>query len=91
MAADKKGAGVLATPATAGITETQAHILAAQHAEEKRFAMLAAQFALAGHALIKTQPGRGSAPLYATRWGLIKPLASLDAAARFLREIGGAQ
>lgn len=91
MAADKKAAEVLVTLATAHIIETRALILAAQRAEEKRLTTLAAHFALAGHALIKSQPGSASAPFYATRWGFIKPLASLGAAARFLREIGGAQ
>lgn len=90
MTANGKAAGMSRAPATAYSTETQAHTLAAQHAEEKRFAMLAAQFALAGHALIKSGPG-ASAPFYATRWGFLKPLPSLNAAARFLREIGGSQ
>ncbi|MET3373739.1 hypothetical protein ABIC89_002802 [Variovorax boronicumulans] len=59
-------------------------------AEEKRFATLAAQYALCGHALVRGHAGQ-SAAFYAVRWGWIKPLASLDAAARFLREIGGAK
>ena len=60
-------------------------------ADEKRFSTLAAQFALCGHALVKARPDDAQAPFYAVRWGWIKPLASLDAAARFLREIGGAR
>lgn len=59
--------------------------------EDKRFATLAAKFALAGHALVKAQPGDGTAPFYATRWGLIRPLESLDEAEAFLRRAGGAQ
>ena len=60
-------------------------------AEEKKFATLAAQFALSGHALVKAQPDDQRASFYAVRWGWIKPLASLDAAARSLRKIGGAR
>lgn len=58
--------------------------------EDKRFATLAAQYALCGHALVRARADQ-SAPFYACRWGYIKPLSSLDAAARFLREIGGAK
>lgn len=57
---------------------------------DKEFASLAAQFALAGHALIRNEPGDGLAPFVATRWGWIRPLASLDEARDFLRKIGGA-
>lgn len=58
--------------------------------EEKRFATLAAHFALAGHALLRATPGDTRAPFYVMRWGWLKPLASLDAAEAFLSEIGGA-
>jgi hypothetical protein len=58
-------------------------------AEEKRFATLAARYALCGHAFIKARPEDQQAPFYACRWGWIKPLASLDAAERHLRKIGG--
>jgi hypothetical protein len=51
----------------------------------KAFATLAAEFALAGHALMRNE--RGS--LYAMRWGMLKPLANLGEAAKFLRQIGG--
>jgi len=54
------------------------------------FASLAAQFALAGHALIRNGPDDGLAPFVAMRWGWIRPLASLDEARAFLRQIGGA-
>lgn len=52
---------------------------------DKAFATLAAEFALAGHALMRNE--RGS--LYAMRWGQIKPLADLGEAKRFLAQIGG--
>jgi hypothetical protein len=59
--------------------------------DQKRFATLAAQYALAGHALTRSSPADGAQTFYTSRWGHIKPLASLDAAARFLVEIGGVQ
>jgi len=59
--------------------------------EDTRFAALAARYALAGHALVRAQPGDGvPTPLYALRWGWCRPLASLDDAERWLRQIGGA-
>lgn len=60
------------------------------NAEEKLFSTLAAQYALCGHALVRGRADQ-SAAFYAVRWGWTKPLASLDAAFRFLREIGGAR
>lgn len=57
---------------------------------DKEFANLAAQFALAGHALIRNELDDGLAPFVAMRWGWIRPLASLDEAHAFLRQIGGA-
>lgn len=57
---------------------------------DAEFASLAAQYALAGHALIRNGPDDGLAPFVATRWGWIRPLASLDEARAFLRQIGGA-
>lgn len=53
------------------------------------FASLAAQYALAGHALIRNGPDDKLAPFMAMRWGWIRPLASLDEARAFLRQIGG--
>lgn len=58
-------------------------------AEEKRFATLAARYALAGHSLIRSQPGEGLAPYYCTRWGYLRPLQSLDGAEQFLEQIAG--
>lgn len=54
---------------------------------DKEFATLAARYALAGHSLVRGSDG--SASYYAMRWGLIKPLADLDEARRFLVQIGG--
>lgn len=53
--------------------------------ERKAYATLAAQFALIGVELIKGDPEViGQTPYYATRYGLWKPLESLDAARDYL-------
>ena len=53
--------------------------------ERKAYATLAAQFAMIGIELIKGDPEViGQTPYYATRYGLWKPLDSLDAARDFL-------
>lgn len=57
---------------------------------KKEFATLAAEYALAGHSLIRTQPAEGQAPYYAGRWGQIKPLHSYQDALKFLDQIRGA-
>ena len=55
--------------------------------ERKAYAMLAAQFALIGIELIKGDPEViGQTPYYATRYGLWKPLESLDAAREYLAQ-----
>ncbi len=52
--------------------------------ERKAFATLAAQYALAGMELVKGDwEVTGQALYYATRWGLWKPLDSLDAAREY--------
>ena len=56
-------------------------------ADSKQFATLAAEYALAGHALIKSSAPRARAPYYATRWGWLKPLHSLDEAQQLLEQI----
>jgi hypothetical protein len=56
--------------------------------ERKAFATLATQFALAGMELVKGDwEVRGQARYYATRWGLWKPLESLDAAREYLARV----
>ena len=57
-------------------------------AQEKRFATLAAQYAIAGHALIRST-GEGQAPYYCTRWGFIRPVHSLDQAEQLLEQMTG--
>lgn len=60
-------------------------------AADKAFATLAAQYALAGYALIRELATNGTVSYYCTRWGYLKPLADLDAARAHLPEIGGAR
>ncbi|MDO8775182.1 MAG: hypothetical protein Q7K57_42050 [Burkholderiaceae bacterium] len=55
----------------------------------KEFATLAAGFALAGHALHRSDPKDGSVTYWAERWGLVRYLPTIDAARRFLDQIGG--
>lgn len=57
--------------------------------EGKAFASLAAHFALAGHTLTRSNPADGAVMYFAGRWGLHRALDDLDAAARFLAQIGG--
>ena len=58
-------------------------------AQGKEFATLAAGFALAGHALHRTDPKDGTVTYWAERWGLVRYLPTIDAARRFLDQIGG--
>lgn len=54
----------------------------------KLFTTLAAQFAMQGHGLIKGDPAiDGQAPYYATHWGMVQPLADLDAARDYLAKL----
>ena len=57
--------------------------------EGKAFATLAARFALAGHTLTRSIPADGAVLYYAGRWGLSRALHDLNAAAQFLKQIGG--
>ena len=50
----------------------------------KTFSTLAAQFALAGHSLMRAPDGG----LFARRFGQVKPLRDLGDAKRFLAQIG---
>jgi len=53
--------------------------------ERKAYFTLAAQFALTGLELVKGDwEVTGQAPYYATRYGLFKPLESLEAAREYL-------
>jgi hypothetical protein len=59
--------------------------------EYKAYATLAAQLAMLGYALIKTDPAVcGQALYYAMRLGLAKPLPNLDAVRDYLAALTGA-
>lgn len=55
----------------------------------KRFATVRAKFALLGHTLHASRQSDGTVDYMAERWGLVRYLPSLDAADRFLIQIGG--
>lgn len=55
--------------------------------EAERFALLKAQFAKHGHTLHQSAPNDGG--YLATRWGMARYLPTLDAAEKFLIQVGG--
>ena len=61
----------------------------ADRVQQRRFATLAAQFALAGYSLIGRNSAEGAVAYYAMRWGYLKVMPTLDAAHVFLMQIGG--
>ena len=56
--------------------------------DTKRFATLRARLALKGWALSRTDAGDGPVTFYATRWGMARDLASIDAVAEFADRVG---
>lgn len=64
-------------------------IVAGHHQDEKRFATLAARYALSGNSLIRTERNDGPVIFYATRWGFSRALRDLAEAEAFLLQIGG--
>ena len=85
MKAPKKKPQTVASGTGLSKEHTDPAIMPSAVENDKVFATLAAEFALAGHALMRNE--RGS--LFAMRWGQIKPLADLGEAKRFLAQIGG--
>ena len=57
---------------------------------EKDFCNLRAAFLLKGTTLSRTDRADGVVSLYATRWGMVRHLGSMDEARAFLKMIGGA-
>lgn len=57
----------------------------------KRFATLRARMALRGWALTRTSAADGLMVFFATRWGMPRELASLDAVAAFADRVGAPQ
>lgn len=56
---------------------------------DKAFSALRAAYALKGQALHRTDPADGPVTFWAERWGLVRHLPTIDAARRFLEQIGG--
>ena len=56
---------------------------------DKAFSKLRVAFAMAGQALRRTILGDGQVTHWAERWGLVRHLPPIDAARRFLEQIGG--
>lgn len=57
--------------------------------DEKAFSILRTAFALKGQTLHRTNPADGPVSYWAERWGLVRHLPDIDAARRFLEQIGG--
>ena len=57
--------------------------------EGKALKTQAAGFAQAGHTLHRTDPKDGAVSYWAARWGLVRHLPTIDAARRFLDQVGG--
>lgn len=72
-------------------TETQCLIFKPCADDGKRFATLRAHLALKGYSLSRTAASDGPVCFYVTRWSMARELASLDAVARFLDQVGGAR
>jgi hypothetical protein len=58
--------------------------------QQKVFSTLVAGFALKGYTLQRTDAGDGLVTYYATRWGQVRCLQSLDDAQCYLTHMGGA-
>lgn len=57
--------------------------------EGKAFKTLVTGFAHTGHTLHQTEAKDGTVTYWAARWGLVRYLPTIDAARRFLDQIGG--
>lgn len=56
---------------------------------DKAFSELRTALEQQGHALHRSNPSDGPTSYWATRWGLARHLPTIDAARRFLEQIGG--
>lgn len=56
---------------------------------DKAFATLAAQLALHGHGLARSDPSDGPVRYYATRWGMVHELPDLEAVESFAKQVMG--
>ena len=73
---------------TAGGTDTP--MVSDTTDSDKVFTALATRFAQIGHTLTRSSAADGAGIYYAARWGMIRALPDLQAAAQFLVQIGGA-
>lgn len=85
FAANTKKNAAGAKAATAADSRNYTATVNQSAAEEKRFATLRAQFALAGHSLHKSELGG----YFSQRWAMVRDLPTLDDAQAFLDRIGG--
>ncbi len=83
----QKAAG--ATNSNGQHTDTNRANFPTTDAQGKAFKTLAAGFAQAGHKLHRTDPKDGTVTYWAARWGLVRFLPTIDAARRFLDQVGG--
>ena len=57
--------------------------------DDKRFKTLQAEFAMLGQTFQRTESKDGAVTYFATRWGLVRCLPTLEAASRLYAQIGG--
>ena len=84
---NKKAPGAINTEGLP--TDTNSANFPTAEAECKAYKTLAAGFAMKGHALHRSDPNDGTVAYWAERWGLVRYLPTIDAARRFLDQIGG--
>lgn len=82
----EKAAGGLHTTTATAINDAD---FPTSERNDKVFSTLRAAFAINGHTLHRTDPADGSVTYWAERWGLVRHLPTIDAARRFLEQIGG--
>ena len=89
---NEKDAPKAKSPAATGLSakqNTNNAKIPTPEAQSKGFATMAAGFAMNGHALHRSDPKDGTVTFWAERWGLVRYLPTIDAARRFLDQIGG--
>jgi len=65
------------------------HTIDQADADRKAYESLRAAAAFRGYTLARSNPVDGPVVFYATRWGLVRELRDLTAAASFVTQIGG--
>lgn len=82
----KKGTGGLHTTTATAINDLE---FPTYEREDKAFSTLRAAYALHSQALHGGDPAYGPVTYWAERWGHVRHLPIVDAARRFLEQIGG--